>query len=56
MQLGSDRTAQAASAPSTTEFVLQNEEGEKYLIQISWPLAWEADPTNKPSVPILYVT
>ncbi|RAL16187.1 alpha/beta hydrolase [Aspergillus homomorphus CBS 101889] len=42
--------------PNSKQFYLENERGETYLIQISWPLHWQDDRiTDRGPLPILYI-
>lgn len=41
--------------PSSEQFYLNNERGETYLIQVSWPLHWQSDLTSdRRQLPIMY--
>ncbi|KAJ5618714.1 siderophore esterase [Penicillium herquei] len=42
------------SLPNSEQFYLTNDQGQKYLIQISWPLLWE-DREKPRSCPIIYL-
>lgn len=39
--------------PNSEQFYLDSEQGEKYLIQISWPLHWQENETDRGSLPIM---
>ncbi|KAJ5537631.1 hypothetical protein N7494_007110 [Penicillium frequentans] len=41
--------------PNSEQFYLESEQGERYLIQISWPLHWQEDETDRGSLPIIYI-
>ncbi|RAH80328.1 putative siderophore esterase [Aspergillus japonicus CBS 114.51] len=43
--------------PNSKQFYLENAQGEKHLIQISWPLHWTdaQPPTDSGPLPILYI-
>jgi hypothetical protein len=43
--------------PNSEQFYLDNDQGEKYLIQVSWPLNWRDGPASaRKPLPIMYVT
>lgn len=42
----------SVSLPSSEQFHLNSEQGETYLIQISWPLNWQENGDRK-SLPIV---
>ncbi|CAI7648635.1 unnamed protein product [Penicillium viridicatum] len=42
--------------PNSEQFYLNSGQGERYLIQVSWPLHWESDSTSaRGSFPIIYI-
>ncbi|KAF5859389.1 hypothetical protein ETB97_002896 [Aspergillus alliaceus] len=43
--------------PNSEQFYLSNEQGESYLIQISWPLHWQDHnpPSGHDQLPIIYI-
>lgn len=46
----------AVPLPNSEQFYLDSEQGETYLIQVSWPLHWQGDSTpDQGSFPIMYV-
>ncbi|ETN45025.1 uncharacterized protein HMPREF1541_09901 [Cyphellophora europaea CBS 101466] len=55
MQLPKTISTPAATVPCSTDVQLSNAAGDEYLIQVSWPLAWEDNVDSRPSVPIFYV-
>ncbi|KAJ5128514.1 Alpha/Beta hydrolase protein [Penicillium atrosanguineum] len=51
----SDKAAVIA-LPNSEQFCLQNDRGEQYLIQVSWPLHWQDDGTSdRGQLPIIYI-
>ncbi|KAJ5963379.1 esterase [Penicillium vulpinum] len=45
----------AVPLPNSEQFYLNSEQGERYLIQVSWPLHWHSDSTSAHgSFPIIY--
>lgn len=47
--------ATAITLPNSEQFYLNNDQGQKYLIQISWPLNWKnAQTSNRGPIPIMY--
>jgi hypothetical protein len=45
--------AAAVTLPNSEQFYLDNEKGETYLIQISWPLHWQDRTTDRGQIPIM---
>ncbi|KAL3432946.1 Alpha/Beta hydrolase protein [Aspergillus tetrazonus] len=45
------------SLPSSEQFYLNNSRGERYLIQVSWPLHWKdhTPDTDRNNVPLIYI-
>jgi hypothetical protein len=39
--------------PNSEQFYLESDQGEKYLIQVSWPLHWEDKQTGHGALPIM---
>lgn len=47
----------AVALPNCEQFYLDNDQGEKYLIQVSWPLNWRDGPASaRKPLPIMYAT
>ena len=53
MQIPAMNKQVSATIPCSTEFELANAADEKYLIQVSWPLAWEDQVHDREPVPVL---
>nr|6GUG_A Chain A, Siderophore esterase IroE-like, putative [Aspergillus fumigatus Af293]6GUG_B Chain B, Siderophore esterase IroE-like, putative [Aspergillus fumigatus Af293] len=51
---GSDRPT-PVPLPNSEQFYLENDRGEPYLIQVSWPLHWEDKQTGRGPLPIIYI-
>ncbi|GFF58855.1 putative siderophore esterase [Aspergillus udagawae] len=41
--------------PNSEQFYLKSEQGETYLIQVSWPLHWQDNQTDRGALPIIYL-
>ncbi|KAE8360981.1 Alpha/Beta hydrolase protein [Aspergillus caelatus] len=49
--------AAAITLPNSEQFYLDSEQGESYLIQVSWPLHWQGHdpPVGNEQLPIIYI-
>lgn len=46
----------AVALPNSEQFYLNNDQGQKYFIQVSWPLNWQDGQTSdRGPLPIMYV-
>lgn len=43
-----------AQIPNSVQLNLKNSEGELYLIQVAWPLAWQSREGDGTKIPVLY--
>ncbi|GFF38568.1 ferri-bacillibactin esterase BesA [Aspergillus lentulus] len=41
--------------PNSEQFYLESDQGETYLVQVSWPLHWEDKQTGRGALPIIYL-
>jgi hypothetical protein len=53
MQIVNRRSPVTATVPCSAEVEIVNAAGEVYLVQVSWPLAWEEQTTGRNPVPVL---